>query len=267
MTDKSLTKDEECTSDDDIPEDSFDTQNIPNSSLISPSFTRRYFECFHNPSSFDARRFSRYYNSPSFDPSWTFSTPPQEPPIIRSDPFADRLIEEGIIVEPWKHTMYTSLGFCRLKLPIIGLERKILTHLLEGRCPKKDDEEFSYLKACDIKDYFKLRTKYFHEIIIESFDDFYKQFMKIACSEWSKFTRDGESFGGPHKAPDGSEEKINAYQICQKDNAKALWDSGYNPLALLYCVNFLCGYRCEGVAEVRDLCKWVCDLPKEKEEK
>lgn len=250
MDDNNVTKDEKCMSEE-------DSKNTPSASMTS--FALRQEKLMGPP--------QLYFSESAWVNAFVFS-PPLTPSIIRSDPFADRLIEQGKIVEPWQHVMDTPQGFCKVRLPICGLQRKILTHLLEGRCPKKDDDEFSYLKDCNIKKYFKIRgMKPFHEIIIKSFDDFNKHFTTVACTDWSKITRDGESFGGPFKAPEGSKERNNAYQICREDNAKALWDTDYNPIALLYCVEYLCDFRCDEVAHVRDLCKWVCDFPKEKEEK
>lgn len=177
---------------------------------------------------------------------------------VNKDDFLDKLIAEGKLKDRWPHVLHGFHGACKVLAPIWGLRRKILRALLEGRCPRPEDEEFKLWKEHDTKEYFDIWETG------DEFEEFYEAFKKVSCSDWATFTRDGESYGGPWEAPEGSEERERAYFICWEDNAKAVWETGYPPAALLYCVAFLCPFRCEGVAQVRDLCKWVLDLPEEK---
>lgn len=179
---------------------------------------------------------------------------------IHDDPFIDDLIEKGTLKDSWPYAMSTLGGMGLTNIPIRGLKRKILSSLLRGGECASTDDYFSEWKDRDL-------TEFFDEIRDMgdgSFEQFYDAFQKHSCSDWAKMTRDGECFGGPWRADPDTEEHERAYFLCWEDNARALWELGHPLPAIMYAVEYLCPFRCEGVAEVRDLCKWVLDLPIDK---
>ncbi len=134
--------------------------------------------------------------------------------------------------------------------PIDGKECEQLQTFLRG-----DNAQFvSWFNDC-----WDMQNAVEEDLKLETFDQFSAVFNEIACTDWSKMTSDGENFGGPWNAPEESEEYKNASSLCMEDNAQALWKVAavYTPDAVLYAVNYLCGYRAESVAQVRDLCAWV----------
>ena len=91
----------------------------------------------------------------------------------------------------------------------------------------------------------------------ETFDTFYKKYDGSACSDWAKMQPDGKDFGGAWDAPEGSEERRDAWDITRRANGVALAALPYPAAVILYTVEYLCARRCESVNRVADWLAWV----------
>jgi hypothetical protein len=90
-----------------------------------------------------------------------------------------------------------------------------------------------------------------------SWEEFYKQFRKEACTEWHKMDEEGESYGGAWQAEEGSEERKNAWELCGERNARALYSLGYPPAFIMHTIHVGCSSRRESVPYCAMLCEWM----------
>lgn len=89
------------------------------------------------------------------------------------------------------------------------------------------------------------------------YGDFYEQFDKIACTEWSKMNTTGDDwYVGFWKAEEGTDERENAWNLTRKQNAKALFDLPYSKTFLLKTIDHGCGNRMESVRYSNFLSVW-----------
>jgi hypothetical protein len=87
--------------------------------------------------------------------------------------------------------------------------------------------------------------------------EFFTTYSSEACTEWSKHWVDGESYGGPWRAEEGSEERTNAWNICREENGKALWNLPYPKRFVLRTIRIGCSNRLESVPYSNMLCVWM----------
>lgn len=106
-------------------------------------------------------------------------------------------------------------------------------------------------------DLFLKLEKLYYEPNVMTEDEFYKEYDKIACSDWSKQDEHGECFGGFWKYPDGSYEKENAYRLSREANGKALFKLPYSHSLIFETIKIGCGNRYESVRYSNFLCEYV----------
>lgn len=90
-----------------------------------------------------------------------------------------------------------------------------------------------------------------------TFDEFFAEFDKQACSDWSQMDRYGAYCGGYWAAPEGSYERVNAYELTRVDNARALWELPYPKSVVLKTVQVGCHTHRESVRFSNYLCQYV----------
>lgn len=90
-----------------------------------------------------------------------------------------------------------------------------------------------------------------------SFEEFYKQFCEIACTEWAKMNANGDEWYGGFWKSENPEENKNAWNLTHKQNAQSLFDLPYSRTFLLETINFGCGNLRESVRYSNFLCVWV----------
>lgn len=88
----------------------------------------------------------------------------------------------------------------------------------------------------------------------EEFTDLYDS---TACTDWAKMNDHGESFGGYWKYPDGSPEKLDAWNLTRTANGIALWNLPYPKEFVLMTIKLGCGNRRESVRYSNFLCEWL----------
>ena len=88
-----------------------------------------------------------------------------------------------------------------------------------------------------------------------------EQFMELyentACADWAKQTDHGESFGGYWAYPDGSPEKLDAWNLTRTTNGVALWNLPYPKEFVLKTIEMGCCNRMECVRYSNFLCEWI----------
>ncbi len=79
------------------------------------------------------------------------------------------------------------------------------------------------------------------------------------CTDWSKMDENGESYGGPfYTAPEGSEERENAYDLTRKRNVDFLVGLPYPQHFIVYIACVVgCNSRQECVRYVNFVCEWT----------
>ena len=88
-------------------------------------------------------------------------------------------------------------------------------------------------------------------------NEFIERFEKIACSDWSKQDKYGESYGGFWKYSEDSYEFKNAYTLSREDNLKSLLKLPYPREFILETINIGCNNRLESVRYSNFLCEWM----------
>ncbi|AYV85443.1 MAG: hypothetical protein Satyrvirus17_3 [Satyrvirus sp.] len=79
------------------------------------------------------------------------------------------------------------------------------------------------------------------------YEEFKNRFEDTACTEWNKMDKYGECFGSYWKYPEGSYEWENAFDLCEEENCRALYELPYPKQFLLYTVRYGCRNRLECV--------------------
>lgn len=92
---------------------------------------------------------------------------------------------------------------------------------------------------------------------LSTWQGFFDAFHVQACADWSKMDERGESYGGAWKAPEDSDEHKQAWDLCRERNARALFAMPYPKHALLWSVEYGCGFRRESVPFSKMLCEWT----------
>lgn len=95
------------------------------------------------------------------------------------------------------------------------------------------------------------------EMTIEEFE---KEFYNKVCTEWYKMDRNGESYGGFYKYPEGSSEKDDAWNLTIKDNMIGLYELPYPKKFVLETIKLGCNNRMECVR----YSNMICELYKQK---
>ena len=97
--------------------------------------------------------------------------------------------------------------------------------------------------------------------------DFQKFFEKCddkMCTEWAKMDRNGGSYEGVFwKAEEGSEEKMNAWNLTREDNIKGLWELPYSKTMIFKTIKIGCANRQESVRYSNFLCEWIMRMKDE----
>jgi hypothetical protein len=106
-------------------------------------------------------------------------------------------------------------------------------------------------------DFFKELIILWNKDVEYTYDEFYEKYDSMACSDWSKQDRHGESFGGFWTYPDGTYEKNNAYNLSRDDNCKGLWELPYPKEIILKTIEMGCSNRMESVRYSNFLCEWI----------
>lgn len=88
----------------------------------------------------------------------------------------------------------------------------------------------------------------------EEFMDLYDS---TACTDWAKMNDHGESFGGYWKYPDGSPEKLDAWNLTRIANGISLWNLPYPKEIVFKTIKLGCGNRMECVRYSNFLCEWL----------
>lgn len=101
----------------------------------------------------------------------------------------------------------------------------------------------------------------FHEVWTTPLDDQYvgltryESLDRVCCTDWSKLTPDGEYYGGYWRAPEGSDEKINAYALTRTDSLQRLCALPYSTRLIVNVIMMLCRHRTECVVTVQQVCE------------
>lgn len=95
-----------------------------------------------------------------------------------------------------------------------------------------------------------------------SWEEFWEWFQDNTCTDWCKMDKHGECYGGPWLFPEGSEERENAWNLCQQENARALFDLLLPPISYPYTflkltIEIGCRNRNESVLYTISLCEWM----------
>lgn len=88
-------------------------------------------------------------------------------------------------------------------------------------------------------------------------EEFLEWYDNNACSDWSKQDRHGECFAGFWKYPEGSYEKMNAWELSRADNGEGLWELPYPKKFIQRTVKVGCGNRMESVRFSNFMCVWM----------
>lgn len=90
------------------------------------------------------------------------------------------------------------------------------------------------------------------------YEEFYQQFDKMACTEWSKMNKNGDDwYVGFWKENEGTYERENAWYLTRRQNAQALFDLPYSKTFLLKTVKHGCANRMESVRYSNFLGVWM----------
>lgn len=89
------------------------------------------------------------------------------------------------------------------------------------------------------------------------FEDWRLNMKATACTDWNKQDENGNSFGGPWKYPEGSYEKMNAWDLSFDKSCQLMFDLPFSKEALLHTIKFGCSDRNESVKYSNFLCIWV----------
>jgi hypothetical protein len=87
-------------------------------------------------------------------------------------------------------------------------------------------------------------------------DEFREEFSNVACTDWHKMDRFGNSYGGYWEYPEGSDEKNDAWNLTFDDNMRGLYELPYSKKFVLATVKFGCSNRMECVRYSNHLCEW-----------
>jgi hypothetical protein len=88
----------------------------------------------------------------------------------------------------------------------------------------------------------------------EEFMDLYDE---TACTDWAKQDEHGESYCGYWKYPDGSPEKLDAWNLTRTANGTALWNLPYPKEVIFKTIELGCSNRRESVRYSNFLCEWL----------
>lgn len=88
-------------------------------------------------------------------------------------------------------------------------------------------------------------------------DEFTDVYDNLACSDWAKQDEHGNSFGGYWNYPNGSFEKLNAWNLTRNANGVALWKLPYPKEVVLKTIALGCNNRMECVRYSNFLCEWL----------
>jgi hypothetical protein len=90
--------------------------------------------------------------------------------------------------------------------------------------------------------------------LLLEYNSFWAAVRREACTEWNRMDETGEYFVGAWRAPEGSEERDNAFHLTFDRNVAALWALPYPKTVVLEALRLWCH---EGVAHTRIVCEWT----------
>ena len=108
-----------------------------------------------------------------------------------------------------------------------------------------------------IKDFMQLNKLLFSEDISISYEEFVTILKDKCCSDWYKEDVNGECFGGYWAYPEGSYEKVNAWNLTFQSQCKGLWNLPYPKQMIIAMIQHVCCRRIDNVRGVNCLCEWI----------